>query len=62
MNKFKRLIYSLWFICISLLLLKIGFILDFIVYRVQIQKMRADKIESFLAKKYQGDYDAGPSH
>lgn len=60
MNKLKLIFYFAWFFSISLILLKVGFILDFIVYRIQIQKMRADKIESFLEKKYKGEYSAKP--
>lgn len=60
MNTLRNLFYFLWFISISLILLKVGFILDFIVYRIEIQKWRADKIESFLEQKHKGEYSAKP--
>lgn len=54
----RDLVYVFLIYSIVFLMLKIGMILEYIIYRIDIQKVRADKIELFLENKHKGEYSA----
>lgn len=59
---FMEIFRGLVFVLSAFLFLKTLIILDYVLARVDIQKLRADKIELFLENKYQGEYSAKPTH
>lgn len=55
---FKEAFYGILIILTGFLLFNVLMILNYVLARIDIQKLRADKIELFLESKYQGEYSA----
>lgn len=59
---FREAFYGTLILLTAFLLFKSLIVLDYVLARIDIQKLRADKIEVFLENKYQGEYSAKTSH
>lgn len=55
---FREAFYGILIILTGFLLFNVLMILNYVLARIDIQKLRADKIELFLENKYQGEYSA----
>lgn len=63
MREFLReAFYGILIVLAAFFLLRAFMILDYVLARVDIQKLRADKIELFLEGKYKGEYSAKAPH
>lgn len=58
----RDIFYVLIIFAVLFVFIRIGMVLEYIMYRIEIQKSRADKIELFLEHKYTGEYSAKAPH
>lgn len=62
MKQITNILFALTFITITLVIMQLSTLIQYLMYRVEIQKQRADKIELFLIHNYKGVHIGKETH
>lgn len=62
MKQVTNILFLLTFITMTFVIFQLSTLIQYLMYRVEIQKQRADKIELFLVHNYKGVYIGKETH